>query len=387
MKKRILLILIILLVTVVGYFVQRRATADEIELLLDSSNPFAVRCALIDDTNRDQLAILLQAIVYPAHRRLALYFIRTDATYNDDEEPIYTMSPSQADRFEDYTGISSIYYIQIKRSDFARLIDLVEGLDFFTEQPHFFKEAKYQYPQGSHYYPGEQLLEYALSTRYDVGEGQLQKKRLRKKPTDSFDIDRLFRQESLLLNLLWQLQECKEKLSDGEMQDIALALPETNLNQSELLSLFQFLSSKNPVHYKALEMPLTKEDGKLLVKEEKARIFFQQFQDDLNTGRLIVAENITAEILNGTEVRGLAARLKRHLQNRGLQVLGVDNYEYQPLRHTILLERSGDTFPAAHIMELLSLPRSRIVFHRSVLDIGESLLIGSDLDPKKLRIR
>ena len=125
---------------------------------------------------------------------------------------------------------------------------------------------------------------------------------------------------------------------------------------------------------------------KMLVNPKRGRVVFREYEDNLKAGRLN-ADLFPMEVLNGTEVGGLARRVKQFLQDRGLQVLDADNYPYKPLARSFIVGRSGDTYVATRVMEMTALERTRVVFGRVALDVDATFIIGTDFDTKQLRLQ
>ncbi len=378
MLLRFFLILFVIFAFILSVLFYWQLTANDIELLLTKEKVFGVRLALLDDEKDDSLEFLIQAIVFPEYKRVLLYFLNTDSYYGDDL--IRKLSPSSADLFHNYTAISSNDYIHIRCKDAKRLIDLLEGVVLFTEKDVFLEKAKYQYPQGIHHYSGEQVLEYILLKR------QPEKRQSQK---ESSHVDRLFRQESMLLNLFWQRKAMAEHVSNDEMKNFIISLISTSLTNEELDSLLAYLLGED-IHLSTLEIPLelAAKQGKKItrVKESKVNLF-QNYLAKAKIGWAKPKDDYAVQILNGTQVQGLARRAKYSLQNLGPRIFDTDNYEPKPLIHTLILVRLGDTLPAMRLMHLTNMKSSRVIFARQASDVDLSLLLGTDFNAKKLVLK
>jgi hypothetical protein len=378
---RVILIAVGVLVLAASYLSYRQLTSNDLELKLASRDPFGIRLALLDDRNENRLECLAQVVIWPAEKRALLYFVNTHAHYEADDGLIRQMSPRAADQFRNFTDVRNDYYITINRSQAVRLLDLLEGMTLIVDEDQVFPDSAFQYPRGVRFYPGEQILEYALIERASE-----------KDPARFYlnIIERLYRTESVLLNLYWRISEFRTLLAHRDLTSFAGSLPDSNLSSQELASLFNFLNLENEVHLSVLEVPmeLAKQGREeiLLVNPKRARIVYREFEENLRTGRL-TSDLFPLEVLNGTEVGGLARRVKQFLQDRGLQVLDADNYPYKPLAKSFIVGRSGDTFVATRLMEITGLERSRLVFRRAALDVDVTFIIGTDFDTKQLRLQ
>ena len=56
----------------------------------------------------------------------------------------------------------------------------------------------------------------------------------------------------------------------------------------------------------------------------------------------------------------------------------------KPVQKTVIIGMAGDTYPAFHLMKLLQLDMERVSFHRKASDVDISLILGVDLDIKRL---
>ena len=375
--KKFFLIFTLLAFLLVGFLFYFQESMNSVEVMLNTEEPFGFRFSISDDTQNNTIQFLAQVVIFPKWNRIFVYCLNTDAYYKD--KPIYKMSPRLADRLESYTKIKNTAYIHVNRTNGIRILNLTDGITFFSEEPFFFSQTKFQYSRGFHYYEGEQVLEYMI-----LREGY-------SSSSSGFpnELGRLFRQESMILNLFWQRKNLVAKMPP-KMKDFAGGLIDTNLNQEELKRLFSYIFL-NEVHMKVLEVPLrAKKFGKkkrLLVKETRANDLFQNAMDEEFVGHSKPRHGYSLQILNGTEVQGLARRIKFFFQNLDIRILDVDNYEPKPLRKTVLMGRSGDTFPAKYLMEITGMKESQVSFFRKPLGIDLTLLLGLDFNAKKLQLR
>ena len=363
---------------IAAWWLVGRWTASDLELELQSDEPVAVRLALTEDQEGREpgLQALAQAIYYPEDNRVLLYFVNTDARYEADDDALAAMSPSGADQFSRYTDVSSQHYLHITRTNTVRLLNLLEGLTIFLDEPIEFKDEGFRYPNGLRFFPGEQLVEYMLGrTEIQPGREHLT------------GIDRVLRIESTLLNLFWDRGELAEILEDTNMALAAAGLFESDLTPEEIVSLFSVINADPELQMSVIEMPLEQAIANgtpvLVVKEQRARTVYIEYRDDVRTG-VIDTDSFPVEVLNGTDVPRMAARMKSFLQDRALLVLNADNYRFKPLERSYIIERSGDTFRAQHFREMTGLAEKRVMFRRQPIDVDATLLIGRDFDTRQL---
>lgn len=356
----------LLFVLIAGALFVRRYFSNQLEKRLLDKEVVPLRIELKDQGRTELLA---QLILYPEQKWAALYFINTDAHYPDSTKPISDQIFS--DNFEKYSGLKSMYSVEFSRSGSARLIDLAEGLPMYLEAVQAFPNAQFQYPTGRSVFSGEQALEYALSRRLQAGQEHLN------------GLERTRRMQSIILSCFWNADKIAARIHAKELRELASTLVESDLTGPELLSLAAFLSeSKVSVLEVPLEVGL---DRKLTVKEKRARTVYGEFSDNLRSGRLL-KDPFSLEVLNGTEVGGLARRVKQFLQDRGILVLNADNYPIKPVPKSVILVRAGRSSLGTQLMEMTALPRENVFFDRSTQDVDVTLLLGQDFDIKKLQV-
>ena len=380
MLKKISYFTISLLIILFLIYFYWNYKTDKIQLLIEKNKPFGLRFAIINDTNKDKLEFISQLIIYPKYKRIILYSLHTDATVKD-KNLIKDLSPSSADFFEEFTEISNNNYIHLTKSNAEHLIDLFEGINFYIEDNVFLKDSLYQYPRGFHYFSGEQVMEYFT----------LQK--IKESLTKEYSIiDKLYRQESILLNIFWQRSQIENKISNIKLYEFAKNLTKTNLSLEELSSIMKFIINPE-THLQTLEVPLdlkNKNSKQIIeIKKDRASIQYKEYiaRSEIKWVKPQI-DDYSIQILNGTETSGLAKVIRESIQNLGPNILDVDNYKYKPLSNTMIIERSGNTYIAQKMMKLLNLNKdeNRISFNRKASDIEISLLIGKDFSAKKLKL-
>lgn len=361
---------------VLVYFIYRSLNANDLEKRLAETEPIGVRLALQEETGETSLEIVAQMVLYPEHDRVLFYFLNTDAQFDEDDDPISGESPRSADRFSRFTGVDSDYSVTISRHNLVRLLNLAGGLDYFLEDVVVLEGALFQYPRGVQFWPGDQIVEYALGrTPTEPERAHLS------------GVERLLRIESVLLNFFWKKEAYLEKFAGEEIWGAAFALFDTDLSSGEARSLLEFIARKK-VHSSVLEVPLEavnaerRRGKKLLVKDQRAKLLYNGFHDNMVAGRLN-SDQFSMEVLNGTEISRLANRVQQYLKDRGTQVLDADNYPYKPVLSTVVLERSGNSYSARKLLEMTGMKAERVFFSRQVTDVDLSMVLGEDFDIKK----
>lgn len=374
--NRVAMVLVVVALSLGAIYLCSRMGSNDVDKRIRENTPFTVRIAVVNETDSNAVDLLARLSIYPEQNRLLLYFVNTDAYYEGIDFPIRRMNPESADRFNSLLGVSTDYHIHVKRAELARLIDLAEGIHYFNENPTVLEKSDFQYPQGIQFFSGEQATEFAFARLNE------------KRDTDGLaSIDRLYRMESIALNVYWQLPTLAEKLKKYEVKSMAAGLVDTNMTVDELRSLFDFLSSGDRPHTVVLETPLTLEKypvTKLIIKDKRVRGLFSEFSDNMKLGKY-EGEDFTLEVLNGTDTPGMARRLKQFFQDKGVSVLSIDNYPYKPVAESVLLDRSGNSFYSQKLSDITSIPSEKVFFRRQAAEVENVFIIGEDFSARKLQ--
>lgn len=377
--SKILVIAASVAAVILVFVLIRRFLVNDVGGRIQSGDAFNIRIAVIDDTSEEQkLDYLARLMLYPETNQAILYSVSTRARYNIEDEMIEAMNPFGADQFRSSTGESADYHLYFTRTGLARAIDLMNGMTLFLEEVNTFEDTQFQYPPGLQEVPGRQAVEFAVSDSIvEKGSEHLG------------HIDRLYRSQSLLLNLFWQYPQKAELLENDELFNAFHSFADTDMDAEELRSLFQYFA-ETEVQLVSLEVPLYLENAPntykkvLIVQEERAQSTFENYEKQLITG-LYKEQSFPIDVENGTETGGLAGRVKKFLHGQGLDVLYADNFAYKPLQESVVIERSGSYPVARRIMEMTGRNPERVFFRRESLDIFATFAIGQDFRIKDLK--
>ena len=369
------------IVSVASYFTYKIVTANNMDQLLSGDEPFAVNLVLQDSGDKTVVQ-MAQMVVFPAEKHVLYYFINSDASFTEEEGALRSLPPDTAGRFSGYTEVKSPYYVYLDTDSLARWIDIVEGIPYFLEEPLVLEQSDFQYPQGFHKFSGKQFVDFITSrVRADHGKEYLT------------GVERVYRTESAILTLFWNRSIINGRVSDSALRLFAFSLFNTNMNADEMGSITSYLLDKKGINSSVLEVPLElvekgtyyRPEHLLLVKEKRAKSIYRQFVEDLESGKFR-SDTFSVEVLNGTEINGLARKMQQYVQDRGPLVLDTNNYLYKPHEETLIIDRSGNVFNAEKLSEIMKIKPEYIFFRRANLEVNVTLLLGNDIDRKKFHL-
>lgn len=384
LTARITIMTVLVLTLGLGYLIFDYFSANEMSRRLRGDEPVGILLSFEDEADENLMAGAAQMIVYPEQKHILLYFLNTDASFEDEDKPTSELGSSSLDRFSRFSGVDNEYSINLTRTMVARLMDLMGGMDVFVEEPVVFDGGIFQYPQGIHHFSGDQIAEYMFARMKEEDPTKVH----------LTGVDRAFRMESILLSMMWNMKDLYVPVSEDSVWSVFASVPDTDLRADELRSLLRFIAAEN-IHTSAMEVPLEELQGErirrgyysktLRVKENRARSIYLEFNNNLQGGR-IGEGSFMLEVLNGTELNGLARRVKQNIQIHDIVVMDVDNYPYKPVSNTIILDRAGDTGYTENLMRLTGMNRSRVYFRRRPIGVDVTLILGQDFNIKKMKL-
>lgn len=96
--------------------------------------------------------------------------------------------------------------------------------------------------------------------------------------------------------------------------------------------------------------------------------------------------NVRIQVLNGCGQGGLAEKIRDYLisqkwGNLTFDVVDVNNFNDQPISHTLILDRKGENQKAIKVADVLGVSRANVLAKKledNYLDIDVTLVVGTD---------
>ncbi|TGK15200.1 LytR family transcriptional regulator [Leptospira fluminis] len=317
----------------------------------------------------------LLATIFPSQERVALFFVHPITTFEDPDDTLEQLKSKAesavSNAMEDILGSKPTYKIKVNAPAFIRLVDLLGGLPIYTDDRTSKNSPTYGRTPGLYTYSGNDVYDYVSY--------------MEKRETLDY-LDRISRQESAVLTLYETLYENRDLLN-ASWSEFAFSLLDTNLSKEDFYSLLKFMTSRRFV-FGVTELPgEPSQDPKtkrLYLKADLARAAaaFRKFQKDVSSEIFADGEFARTEVLNGTEVAGLAKDVRSILADKRIKVLAADNAWTKDVKKTVVLDRSGNTAVSDKISSVLDKTK---VYHvlRKDLGLDSTVLLGSDIQPKK----
>jgi anionic cell wall polymer biosynthesis LytR-Cps2A-Psr (LCP) family protein len=250
------------------------------------------------------------------------------------------------------------FYVVIYSPDVERIVDLVEGVELFILEDVNIQGIK----PGLNYFDGDKINQYINS----VKENSIYKK-----------YDRI---QDILLTLYYN-KDKYEKYCTIEFVSEVLKTIKTNLLDQEIISLAKILYKKESNLLCTIVPGSLNETGYYITDDISFSIYKRDFLRRLFVDREI-EQQIKIKLLNGTDIPGLARKLRYKFVNEGINVMEIGTAPNQMFENTLIINSKGDLGPARRISEILGVDR---IYHSvdSMQMNNVLVIIGMDMAKKK----
>lgn len=253
-------------------------------------------------------------------------------------------------------GVKVNYVAGIDFEGFEKVIDMVGGIT--VDVPSALKDDEYPtpdygteriyFPAGLQHLDGERALKYARTRHADSDLGRIRRQQ---------QVLLAFREQALRLNLLPQAPALIAQLGSSVRSDVSLAdlVPLAREIQEVDTQNIMSRSLAPPV----VEPTITVSGAEIMIpkRSEVAKIIRELFFD----GRL-KKESATVEVVNASNLNGLAAQAGQVLQRQGVTARVSTSSEGVPANpaKTEILDASDKPYTAGYLADLLKIDRSAI---------------------------
>lgn len=324
----------------------------------------------LNSDNKTNLAFL--AIIYPSQKKCGLVFINPlmafDSSNVNVEKNGNLNSTNLLPIFTKIIKHKVTHFINFDERYPLALINFIGGIRVFFDP----ELLKYE----------SDLFHRERGLQYLYGEEVLDTFKIKNLEDPLAYINRLNVQESLLLSFYDSFLANPKEIRSDWMKVLRKNF-ETNLNDAELGTLFNFLST-NKLHFSIIEIPgepSTNDMGytSLKFKEESFRHLFDKFEYNIISDSFKEHELAKVEILNGTEVNGLARKMKAILNEKGYKIFSAENAGFSNQKNTVIIDRSGNTEFSQRMSQILKIPN---VYHsiKRNFNLDTTILLGEDVE-------
>lgn len=327
-------------------------------------------------SDKDDYYFSVLVSLYPKEKKCALFFINPLSSFEGDDETLEQLGSSAPSKLEGELNrildFSPNFILKINETNFKKIINFSGGLPFFFEPKISITSKSYKRPDSGFYnLDGDDA--YDLLTSLSSNQ--------------ALDyVARLEKQESALLSFYHKIYSKREEIKRPWFSFLYTFL-NTTMDENEWLSLVDFLL-EDEVFFGVSELPgeligIEKTDRFMLrIKKDTVKIAYSKFEADILSEFFSDTERTRTEVLNGTNINGLAKKAKSLLAENRIKVLSVENAWSDSIKDSVVLDRSGNSKVSSKISATLdNMPRFFII--RKELGLDSTVVLGDDFDKAK----
>jgi anionic cell wall polymer biosynthesis LytR-Cps2A-Psr (LCP) family protein len=378
-KSILLLILIVFVVIAAGIFGYFQLRTDLFTEKLKSGEPVALLFCLGGDQEYGFFELFLY---HPDTNRGAILYIpgnvgmiieslkkvdRIDALYDRGNLDLLV------DKIEELVAIDIPFFIDLQASEVRNQVDLLGGLELFIPNPvdTSFAGQRVLLPSGSVVLDGDKISEfisYQDKMENEVDSAGRKQRFLQALLKSIADSDLLERKSAFAVFR----DNMDTNLSPRALSSFVLEMKKLNI---EKIVFQRVLGTTRIVDGKELLFPHF--DGQLLKEIVKQTLETISSQEPFAEDELTVA----IEVLNGTNVGGLARRAANVFQSYGYDVVSVANADNADYQRTVVLDRKGRLEVAQRLANLIRCQRVYSRLEETIdMSIDVTIILGTDFD-------
>ena len=245
------------------------------------------------------------------------------------------------------------FYLELYAVDIERFVDLIEGIDMFIldQMP---LDAGYRF--GLNYFDGKKIARYINST-----------------PAKSI-FKKYDRVQDVVLSLHGSRSSYSRLLTPDFVSE-ALKSFKTNIMPQEIYSLGKLLMDNTEISCTILPGEFD-DAGNYVMDNISYKIYEKEFLAPL----MVEEENlgsIKVKLLNGTDIPGLARKMRNLLIREGLNVVEFGTSPYPRLDHSILVNQRGNLSNARKVSEITGIKKIYHVIDNTQLH-DVLIILGKD---------
>jgi len=241
---------------------------------------------------------------------------------------------SYQNEIEKLLGININFSIIITKEHLVSIVDLLEGVEIFIPAAVSYRDENsvILFPSGMTVLDGDKASLYATYTM----------------PYEETEME-VFRRHRFFLGLLKRQIQMNEKLNNPQAAKMYHSFFRTSMNQRTMILLFNELVriDIDRTNIRSIDGDLKNVSGQMLIVPRMDGIVKEVVRQTLTAltrevETYAVDNVLTVEILNGTEVNGLAGRTAEILRSFGYDIISTANADRSDYDKTLIIQRYDD---------------------------------------------
>jgi len=245
------------------------------------------------------------------------------------------------------------FYIELYARDVQRTVDLIEGVDLFILDQW---KGQGVHRIGVNYMDGGKIVDYI----------------------NSVDDNSIFKKYDRIQDVLLTLHSDRKKYKrffNREFVSETIKSILTNLLDQEILSLLKYFYDDSGIISTLVPGGLD-EKGDYVIDDISYKLYENEFLRSMVLDEKS-DQSVKVKILNGTNVPGLAKKMRNILMREGLTVVEFGTSPYPFFDQTIIINQRADTDYAMRVAEILGVDRVYHIIDSSQLN-SALIIIGKD---------
>ncbi|HOV12760.1 MAG TPA: LCP family protein [Spirochaetota bacterium] len=275
-------------------------------------------------------------------------------------------------------GTKIDYYVYIKKSDFIELIDLLGGVEIYTNEIKNL-EQNVHIPAGLNLFDGDKIDEYLTYVANDKIES---------------GYDQLKRIQNFIRGVLKLKEDFLESYNEDIIKNYFYKNITTNIGVGDYILIYNEIKkrfkdkitdfsrgSENVLVY--CDKKTTEGYDYILQPKKSGNWVKGEMTEAINNlSKKIIDDTdkkIVIEILNGTDIVGFALRAKKYLETFGIDVLEVGNADNENYQNTIVIIRTTEQ-KATKFADLIKCKKIIKSDENNGKKVDLTLILGKDFD-------
>ena len=235
------------------------------------------------------------------------------------------------DSLEDDLHITIPFYMELYGSDVVKIIDIIEGVHLYILDQ---VKPSSGFSRGVHYCDGKKTLWYINKVEHD---------------SIYIKYDRIM---DVVLTLFTNKESYKKYNRKSYISEMLSSL-NTNLLIQEMLSLADLVYDAKTVYTTIMPGKVDSNDN-YTVDDITRKLYEQKFLRPLVLG-ITDTESIKVRILNGSDIPGLARKMRNVLTKEDLTVVEFGTSPYSVIDKTVIINQKGNLNSALRVSSILGI--------------------------------
>lgn len=368
MKRKVMIaatILLLMLVSLLVYYCHGVRTRNAVEKLIQKKKIINILVAGSNRDNDHKHKFFAIVSINPENNRVGITFIPPsfrirldddgDHCARIDDVVVFNFNRLRYSLQKDLK-LNIPFYAELYAPDVERLVNLMEGIELFALE-------QSRDPQGMNF--GVNYLDGRKAMRY----------------INAVDENSIYLKYDRILDVLMTLYKDRERLERFNKIEFIREMMKsvkTNLLPQEVMGICELIFKNGDVM--ATVVPGFFKDGYYSMDDITFRIYEKEFLALLivDKSEKEIDSSIKVKILNGTDVPGLARKMRESLIREGLSVVEFGTSPYRKMNKSILVNRRGNVAAVNRVSELTGIQNMYHIIDNTQLH-NILIILGEDL--------